>query len=93
MQLGTRWAIGGELPDGLPHVVELAVRAVEEELDAVGVDAVSGDTAQWRWTLTWLEGKPVIELDDGTVIRYNAGEDSATITQPSVDSADEDDWI
>jgi hypothetical protein len=88
MQLGTRWPLGGDLPDGLPHVVELAVRAVEDELDAVG-----DDTSQWRWTLTWLEGKPVIELDDGTVIRYNAGEDSATITQPTVESADEDDWI
>ena len=88
MQLGTRWPLGGDLPDGLPHVVELAVRAVEEELDAVGAD-----TAQWRWTLTWLEGKPVIELDDGTVIHYNADEDSATITQPAVESADEDDWI
>ncbi|RNE57199.1 hypothetical protein [Cryobacterium tepidiphilum] len=88
MQLGTRWPLGGDLPDGLPHVMELAVRAVEDELDAVGDDA-----QQWRWTLTWLEGKPVIELDDGTVIRYNAGEDSATITQPAVESADEDDWI
>jgi hypothetical protein len=27
------------------------------------------DTAAWRWTLTWLEGKPVAELDDGTVVR------------------------
>jgi len=88
MQLGTRWPLGGDLPSGLPHVVELAVRAVEEELEAVG-----DDTSSWRWTLTWLEGKPVVELDDGTVIRYNAGEDSATITQPAVESADEDDWI
>lgn len=91
MQLGTRWPLGGELPDGLPHVVELAVRAVEEELDAVGADPAG--VSQWRWTLTWLEGKPVVELDDGTVIHYNAGEDSATITQPAVESADEDDWI
>ncbi|MGO4691127.1 hypothetical protein [Glaciibacter sp. 2TAF33] len=88
MQLGTRWPIGGELPPNLPHVVQVAVHAVEEELDAVGED-----TGAWRWTLTWLEGKPVIELDDGTVIRYNAGEDSATITQPSVVIDDEDDWI
>jgi AAA+ ATPase superfamily predicted ATPase len=88
MQLGTRWPIGGELPQNLPHVVQVAVQAVEEELDAVGED-----TSAWRWTLTWLEGKPVIELDDGTVIRYNAGEDSATITQPSVAIDDEEDWI
>jgi hypothetical protein len=88
MKLGTRWPLGGEVPSNLPHVVQVAVQAVEEELDAVGED-----TTAWRWTLTWLEGKPVIELDDGTVIRYNPGEDSATITQPSVPIDDEDDWI
>jgi hypothetical protein len=88
MQLGTRWPLGGEVPSNLPHVVQVAVQAVEEELDAVGQDSTA-----WRWTLTWLEGKPVIELDDGTVIRYNPGEDSATITQPSVVIDDEDDWI
>ena len=87
MQLGTRWSIGAQVPSGLPHVVEIAVKAVEEELDAVG-----DDTSAWRWTLTWLEQKPVIELDDGTVIRYNASEDSATITQP-VGSDDDEDWI
>lgn len=90
MQLGTRWPVGGEAPSGLPHVVEIAVQAVEEELGAV-----NEETDTWRWTLTWLEGKPIIELDDGTVIRYNAGEDSATITQrvgPVADD-DEEDWI
>ncbi len=88
MQLGTRWPIGAQVPSGLPHVVEIAVQAVEEELDAVG-DA----TSAWRWTLTWLEGKPVIELDDGTVIRYNASEDTATITQPVGPVDDDEDWI
>jgi uncharacterized cupin superfamily protein len=44
-----------------------AIRGVEAEL-------VDVDTSQWRWTLTWLEGNPVVELDDGTVIRYTAGE-------------------
>jgi hypothetical protein len=88
MQLGTRWPVGGALPSGLPHVVEIAVQAVEEELVALGEE-----TGTWRWTLTWLEGKPVIELDDGTVIRYNAGEDSATITQPMAAVEDEEDWI
>lgn len=77
MQLGTRWPVGGSVPDGLPEVVVAAVEAVEEELAAV-----DADTATWRWTLTWLERLPVIELDDGTIIRYNPAEDSATITQP-----------
>lgn len=86
MQLGTRWSLGGTLPTGLPEVVEIAVRAAEEDLAAT-------DTSTWRWTLTWLESKPVIELDDGTVIRYNPADDSATITQPAVDTDDDDEWI
>ncbi|GAA4171602.1 hypothetical protein [Gryllotalpicola koreensis] len=75
MQLGTRWPVGGVAPATLPEVVTAAVRAVEEELRADGVDA-----STWRWTLTWLEGKPVVELDDGTVIRYNTASGTATIT-------------
>lgn len=74
MQLGSRWAVGETPPSSLPEVVTYAVSTVEEELTATDVD-----TAGWRWTLTWLEGKPVVELDDGTVIRYQG--DSATITQ------------
>jgi hypothetical protein len=76
MQLGTRWAVGEQAPANLPEVVGFAITTVEEELVATDVD-----TAGWNWTLTWLEGKPVVELDDGTVIRYNQAEDTATITQ------------
>ncbi|AYG05135.1 hypothetical protein [Gryllotalpicola protaetiae] len=75
MRLGTRWPIGAEAPASLPDVVVAAVKAVEDELAADGVDA-----STWRWTLTWLERKPVVELDDGTVVRYNAETDTATIT-------------
>lgn len=88
MQLGTRWSIGDPVPAGLPHVVEIAVQSVEEELAAI-----DEDTSTWRWTLTWLESKPVIELDDGTVIRFNPEEDSATITQPVGPVEDDEDWI
>ena len=84
MQLGTRWAVGGQAPSSLPEVVAFAVQTVEEEL--VATDVVTDD---WKWTLTWLEGKPVIELDDGTVIRYNEHEDTATITQPVEQEPDE----
>ena len=62
MQLGTRWAVGGETPPRLPDAVVAAIREVEAEL-------VDVDTAQWRWTFTWLEGRPVVELDDGTRLR------------------------
>lgn len=70
MQLGTRWTVGGEPPARLSPEVRAAIRAVEGDL--LGLD-----TTLWRWTLTWLENRPVVELDDGTVIRVDA---SGTVT-------------
>jgi len=64
MQLGTRWSVGNEPPARLSADVRAAVRAVEGDL-------LGYDTTLWRWTLTWLEGRPVVELDDGTVIRVS----------------------
>jgi hypothetical protein len=81
VQLGTRWPVGGNVPERLPSVVVTAVRSVEEELDALDVDS-----ATWRWTLTYLEGRPVVELDDGTVIRYSPEQDQATVTQTGVNT-------
>lgn len=71
MQLGTRWSVGDEPPARLPDEVRGAIAAIETEL--VGVE-----TSGWRWTLTWLEGRPVVELDDGTTIRV--GHDGTAIT-------------
>ncbi len=85
MQLGTRWPVGGTTPERLPSVVTSAVRAVEEELAALDVDA-----STWRWTLTWLEGTPVVGLDDGTVIRYHPDSDTATVSQNGDATEDED---
>jgi hypothetical protein len=65
MQLGTRWALGSTPPDRLAPNVILAIRDVEAQLAEV-------DTSQWRWTLTWLESRPVVELDDGTMIRVGS---------------------
>jgi hypothetical protein len=81
VQLGTRWTVGGQPPTSLPDVVVQAVKDVESELESDGIDATS-----WRWTLTWLEGRPIVELDDGTRVEYNPVTDSATIRP-----ADEDD--
>ncbi len=64
MQLGTRWAVGATPPERLTDDVVAAVKKVEAEL-------VDIDTAAWRWTLTWLENRPVVELDDGTTIRVD----------------------
>jgi hypothetical protein len=71
MQLGTRWAVGATPPERLENAVVLAIRDAEAQLAEV-------DTAQWRWTLTWLESRPVVQLDDGTTIRV--GHDGTVTT-------------
>ena len=78
MQLGTRWSWGEEPPSRLPAAVLAAIRQVEA--------GAGDDSADLRWTLTWLEGQPVVELDplpgseNVTLIRYNRSEDTASIT-------------
>ena len=83
MQLGTRWSVGDDAPSRLPSAVVDAVARVEHELAAQGVDA-----STWRWTLTWLEGKPVVELDDGTSITVDQ-DGTARVTDPE-DAPEED---
>lgn len=74
IQLGTRWSVGDDAPDRLPQAVIDAVLDVEGELAEANVD-----TKSWNWTLTWLEQRPVCELDDGTIIEYDPDEDEATV--------------
>ncbi|MGX5680118.1 hypothetical protein [Schumannella luteola] len=75
MQLGTRWSVGDVPPARLDDAVRAAIASVEAELAGI-------DTAGWRWTLTWLEGRPVVELDDGTVIRVSHdGEVSVSVEE------------
>jgi hypothetical protein len=72
MQLGTRWSVGGEPPSRLSPEMQDAIRSIEAERGGVVEGAVvegGVDTSLWRWTLTWLEGHPVAELEDGTVVR------------------------
>jgi hypothetical protein len=40
------------------------IRSVEAELAGA-----EDESAQLRWTLTWLEGHPIAELDTGVVVR------------------------
>lgn len=53
MQLGTRWASGTRPPASVPAIITAAIAEVE----------ASGATG--HWTLTWLEGRPIAELDSG----------------------------
>ena len=56
MQLGTRWTAGGEPPAALPTSMRAQIAAVEAVIpsDQLGQPAP-------RWTLTWLEGRPIAE--------------------------------
>jgi hypothetical protein len=83
MQLGTRWSVGQTPPPALPETMVVAIRQVEDELAADRVDATA-----WRWTLTYLEHRPVVELDDGTAVRLDPL-GHASITNP--DDAPEED--
>ena len=77
MQLGTRWSVGDMPPAQLPDEVVDAIEQVEKDLADV-------DTAQWRWTLTWLERHPVAELEDGTIVREDY-DGSVVVTAEELD--------
>jgi len=59
MRLGTRWSFGDEPPASVPAELRPLVAAAEYR-------ATDGEGR--HWTLTWLEGRPIVELDDGTRI-------------------------
>ena len=84
MQLGTRWPLGAAPPSSLPPVVAAAIRSVEAELAESDTD-----TAAWHWTLTYLERRPIVDLDDGTRIRYLPDADHAVVTSVDLDEADD----
>ncbi|MGB3373557.1 MAG: hypothetical protein WBA87_00255 [Microbacterium sp.] len=60
MQLGTRWASGSQPPASVPAELRPAIAEVESR----GV--------QGHWTLTWLEGRPLAELDAGWEVLLTA---------------------
>jgi hypothetical protein len=84
MQLGTRWAIGTTPPERIPQQVRAAVRTVETELEESD-QATTG----WGWTLTYLEGKPIVDLDDGTRIRM-IDDEVALVTSVELDESGDD---
>lgn len=75
MQLGTRWKAHTPAPSSVDPLVLEAISDVESELSTL-----TQDTSNWHWTLTYLENRPVVQLDDGTTIRVSpSGE--VTITE------------
>jgi hypothetical protein len=57
MQLGSRFS-PGQAPVSLPPQLLQDIAAVEAGLS-------EEERGILRWTLTWLEGRPIVELDNG----------------------------
>jgi hypothetical protein len=61
MRLGSRFSVG-ESPRSLSADVIINIRTVEESLSVE-------EAATLRWTLTWLENRPIATLDNGEVVQ------------------------
>ncbi|WP_300267829.1 hypothetical protein [Microbacterium sp.] len=71
MQLGTRWAAGSDAPASVPDALRPAIAEVESR-------GLTG-----HWTLTWLEGRPIAELDAGWEVLVSS--DGEVIARPFED--------
>lgn len=67
MQLGTRWTAGEQPPSAVPAELHAQIAAVESELpqDQFG-------QPKPKWTLTWLERRPIAELETGVLVELTA---------------------
>ena len=74
MQLGTRWASGTVPPASVPELLREAIAAVDSQTDA---------SENAFWTLTWLEGRPIAELDSGVEVFQAA--DGRIVSRPFQD--------
>jgi hypothetical protein len=70
MQLGTRWATGTEAPASVPASLRPAIAEVESKLFGSPSPSSGG-----HWTLTWLEGRAIAELDAGWEVLQTASGD------------------
>ena len=79
MQLGTRWTSGDTPPAAVPASVRAAVEGVDRALPDDGLGQ-----PRPRWTLTWLEGRPIAELDTGVIVTLD-GDGQAVVTHDDDD--------
>jgi hypothetical protein len=77
MQLGTRWTSGDEPPQAVPEALRRGIRSVDATIpgDQLG-------QPRPRWTLTWLEGKPIAELDTGVIVSLNEDGEAVARNDP-----------
>jgi hypothetical protein len=61
MMVGGRFDVGGT-PKGLSDSLVARMREAEESLSAE-------ERSRRRWTLTWLEGRATVTLDEGPSLR------------------------
>ena len=61
MQLGSRFSVG-QIPRSIPSELAERIQQVEDSL-------TDDERSSLRWTLTWLENRPVVELDNGLILR------------------------
>jgi hypothetical protein len=57
--VGSRFSVGADIPSSITQDLHAHIRAVEDTLS-------DDERATLRWTLTWLEGRPIVTLDNGT---------------------------
>lgn len=91
MQLGSRWQAGSTPHPGVPEILHDAISAAEQEFSAAH-----------SWTLTWLEGRPRVELfDANATLLQDIGVDphgnvtsaSSSDTDASAEEDTDDDWL
>jgi hypothetical protein len=68
MMVGSRFSVGADIPPSIPQALHTEIREIEDRL-------TDDERATLRWTLTWLEGRPVVTLDNGTQIGSAGHED------------------
>ncbi|WP_441975719.1 hypothetical protein [Microbacterium sp. 2MCAF23] len=75
MQLGTRWAAGSEPPASVPAALRPGIADAEARSVAGGTLSLHTgalNLLRGTWTLTWLEGRPIAELDTGWEVSRTA---------------------
>lgn len=68
MQLGTRWPARTTPPRAVPEVLHAQIAAVEGLID----ERQFALQPTPSWTLTFLEGRAVAELDTGVIVTTDA---------------------